>query len=93
MDKLKVVEDFISKEDADFFIDWIDKNYSDTSMFRHRIGVAFNKGLAVRAVFPDEKPATMFKEIEEAKACGIEIVIMALARLNSNSKTYAHSCA
>jgi hypothetical protein len=27
--------------------------------------VAFNKGLAVRAVFPDEKPATLFKDIED----------------------------
>lgn len=65
MDKLKRVEDFISKEDADFFIDWIDTNGIDTDKFRHRVGIAFNKGLAIRAVFPDEKPATMFKDIEE----------------------------
>ena len=65
MDKLKRVEDFISKEDADFFIDWIDINGTDKDKFRHRVGVAFGKGLAIRAVFPDEKPATMFKDIEE----------------------------
>jgi hypothetical protein len=65
MDKLKIVEDFISEEDAKFFINWIDQNGSDETKFRHRVGVAFKKGLAIRAVFPDEKPATMFKDIEE----------------------------
>jgi hypothetical protein len=64
MDKLKMIKDFISEEDAKFFINWIDENSSDKSKFRHRIGIAFNKGLAVRAVFPDEKPATLFKDIE-----------------------------
>lgn len=65
MDKLKIVKNFIDKEDSDFFINWIDNNALDESKFRHRIGIAFNKGLAVRAVFPDEKPATRFKDIEE----------------------------
>jgi hypothetical protein len=65
MDNLKIIKEFIDKEDTNFFINWIDENASDTSRFRHRIGVAFNKGLAVRAVFPDEKPATLFKDIED----------------------------
>jgi hypothetical protein len=65
MDKLKTIEGFIEKEDIDFFINWIDENYEDTTKFRQRLGVAFNKGLASRAVFPDEKPATLFKDIEE----------------------------
>ena len=33
-------------------------------MFRKRIGVAHGEGAAYRAVFPDEKPATLFKDLE-----------------------------
>jgi hypothetical protein len=65
MDKLKLVNDFINEEDRAFFMNWIDENALDESKFRRRTGVAFNKGIAARAVFPDEKPATLFKDIEE----------------------------
>ena len=61
---LKVFNNFISQEDIDFLINWIDNNADDQTKFRHRVGIAFSKGLAVRAVFPDEKPATLFKDLE-----------------------------
>lgn len=65
MPELKVFNDFIEKKDIDFLIKWIDENAHDEQKFRHRVGVAFNKGLAVRAIFPDEKPPFLFKELED----------------------------
>jgi hypothetical protein len=65
MDKVKLVNNFMTQEDCNFFIKWIDENQNDQSKFRHRVGVAFNKGLAVRAIFPDEKPPVIFKDIED----------------------------
>ncbi len=65
MNDVKIINNFIDEEDIIFFTNYIDKNYLDTEKFRHRTGVAFGKGLAARAVFPDEKPASMFKELEE----------------------------
>jgi hypothetical protein len=65
MDSVKLVNDFMNEEDRNFFISWINDNADDESKFRHRIGVAFNKGLAVRAIFPDEKAPSLFKDIEE----------------------------
>lgn len=65
MDDVKIVNNFISKEDIDVFTKYIDDNWQDENKFRHRVGLAFNKGLALRAVFPDEKPASLFKELEE----------------------------
>lgn len=64
MDDVKIVNNFISKEDIKTFTKYIDDNWQDQNLFRHRVGLAFNKGLAVRAVFPDEKPASLFKELE-----------------------------
>lgn len=64
MDDVKIVNNFISKEDIDVFTKYIDNNWQNETLFRHRVGLAFNKGLAVRAVFPDEKPASLFKELE-----------------------------
>lgn len=64
MNDVKIINNFISKEDISFLTDYLDNNYLDQNKFRHRVGVAFNKGLAARAVFPDEKPASMFKELE-----------------------------
>lgn len=61
---VKVINNFIEKQDIDFFTNYIDENYLDESKFRHRVGLAFNKGLAARAVFPDEKPASLFKELK-----------------------------
>jgi hypothetical protein len=65
MDDVKIINNFISKEDIDIFRKYIDNNWEDQTLFRHRVGLAFNKGLAVRAVFPDEKPASLFKELED----------------------------
>ena len=65
MDDVKIVNNFISKEDIETFTKYIDKNWQNQDLFRHRVGVAFNKGLALRAIFPDEKPASLFKELEE----------------------------
>lgn len=62
--KLKVFHDFVSKEDIDFFMKWIDDNAHDLEKFRHRVGYAFNSGLAVRALFPDERPPNLFKDLE-----------------------------
>lgn len=65
MDDVKIVNNFISKEDIETFTKYIDDNWENQDLFRHRVGLAFNKGLALRAVFPDEKPASLFKELEE----------------------------
>lgn len=65
MDDVKIVNNFISKEDINTFTKYIDNNWEDQNLFRHRVGLAFNKGLAVRAVFPDEKPPSLFKELED----------------------------
>ena len=65
LDKIKVVDNFIDEVDSKYFIDYIDKNFKDETRFRHRVGVAYNKGLAVRAVFPDEKPASLYKDLEQ----------------------------
>lgn len=62
---VNIINNFISKEDATFFINYIDQNCHDEILFRKRVGVAYNKGLAFRAVFPDEKPPTLFKNIEK----------------------------
>ena len=65
MDDVKIINNFISKEDIETFTKYIDDNWQNQDLFRHRVGLAFNKGLALRAVFPDEKPASLFKELEE----------------------------
>lgn len=62
---IKVFNNFISKEDSKFLINWTDANAEDQKKFRHRTGVAYNKGLAVRCAFPDEKPPFWFKELKE----------------------------
>ncbi len=64
MKDFKIVNNFISEDDSLFMIDWIDKNAEDKSKFRHRVGLALNKGLAVRSIFPDEKPPSLFKDLE-----------------------------
>lgn len=64
MDKIKIINNFIEEEDAIFLIDWIDKNSHKDNLFRKRIGVAFNEGIALRAVFPDEKAPNLFKDLE-----------------------------
>lgn len=55
---------FIDKEDCDFMISWIDKNCYNKDLFSTRVGIAYNEGQAFRAVFPDAKPATLFKELK-----------------------------
>ena len=65
MDDVKIVNNFISKKDIEIFTKYIDDNWQNQDLFRHRVGLAFNKGLALRAIFPDEKPASLFKELEE----------------------------
>lgn len=59
-----ILNNFISDQNAKFFINYIDKNCDNEILFRKRIGVAYGKGTAYRAVFPDEKPAKLYKEIE-----------------------------
>lgn len=61
---IKIINNFISQKDAKFFIDYTNNNFENENLFRKRVGVAYGKGLAYRAVFPDEKPATLYKEIE-----------------------------
>lgn len=63
MDNVKIINNFISEEDISFFRKYIDENGSDKKRFRHRVGLAFDKGLAIRAVFPDEKPPSLYKDI------------------------------
>ena len=71
MPSLKLFNNFIEKQDIDFLIKWIDNNCHDQKKFRHRVGIAFDKGLAVRAIFPDEKPPSMFKDLEcDSYVCG-----------------------
>lgn len=62
--ELKIFNNFVDEDDINFLINWIDANCNDQTKFRHRVGVAFKKGLAVRAVFPDEKPPSLFKDLE-----------------------------
>lgn len=62
---VKIFNNFINQEDINFLINWIDSNADNQDKFRHRVGLAFNKGLAVRAVFPDEKPPSLFKDLED----------------------------
>jgi hypothetical protein len=64
MDDVKIINNFVSKEDLDFFTKYIDNNWEDTTKFRQRVGMAMNKGIAARAIFPDEKPASLFKDLE-----------------------------
>jgi len=65
MENIKIFNNFIEKEDCEFIINWIDKNADDKLRFKHRVGVAKNKGLAVRAIFPDERPPSLYKDIEK----------------------------
>jgi len=65
INQVTIINNFISDEDAKFFIDYTNSNCENENLFRKRIGVAYGKGLAYRAVFPDEKPATLYKEIED----------------------------
>jgi hypothetical protein len=65
MDDVKIINNFVSKEDLDFFTKYIDDNWEDKTKFRQRVGMANNKGVAARAIFPDEKPASLFKDLEE----------------------------
>lgn len=64
MDDVKIIKNFVDEKDIVFLTQYINNNYMNTDKFKHRTGVAFNKGLAARAIFPDEKPASMFKELE-----------------------------
>lgn len=65
MDDVKIVNNFISNEDIKTFTKYIDDNWQNDILFRRRIGLALNKGVASRASFPDEKPATLFKDLED----------------------------
>jgi hypothetical protein len=64
MDDVKIINNFVSEEDINFLIKYIDENWEDQTKFRHRVGLANNKGIAVRAIFPDEKPASLFKDLQ-----------------------------
>lgn len=62
---ITIINNFIPEKDAKFFIDYANSNCENENLFRKRVGVAYGKGLAYRAVFPDEKPAILYKEIED----------------------------
>ena len=64
MKDIKLINNFISKEDSLFLIDWIDNNSHDDLKFKSRVGIAANKGWASRAIFPDQKPPSLFKDLE-----------------------------
>lgn len=64
MENVYIIDNFISKDDSKFLIDYIDKNSNDADRFRQNVGIAFDKGLATRAIFPDEKPPVLFKDLE-----------------------------
>ena len=64
MKDIKLINNFISKEDSLFLIDWIDRNSHDDLKFKSRVGIASNKGWASRAIFPDQKPPSLFKDLE-----------------------------
>lgn len=64
MDDVKIINNFVEEKDIIFLTEYINNNYMNKEKFKHKIGAALNKGLAARAIFPDEKPASMFKELE-----------------------------
>jgi len=86
---LKIFNNFIDKQDIDFLINWIDLNADNQNLFRHRVGVAFNKGLAVRAAFPDEKPPVMFKDLDQViTRCAKKFMELQHEHLNDGKKHY-----
>jgi len=78
MDDVKIINNFVLQNDLDVFTKYIDDNWQDETKFRHRVGLANNSGIAARAIFPDERPATLFKDLEEI--------------INKYSKNFIDSC-
>jgi hypothetical protein len=89
MPSVKILNNFIDQTDIDFLINWIDINAHDENKFRHRVGLAFNKGLAVRAVFPDERPPNIFKDLEDViTRCADKFLQIQDEHLNDGKKHY-----
>lgn len=82
-----IINNFISDHDIKFFIDYIDKNCKNENLFRKRIGVAYGKGVAYRAIFPDEKPATLYKEIENKISFYSDLFLKEIKKI-TNTKNY-----
>ena len=55
MPDIKVIPNFVSPEDIQKLISYIDKNCENGDLFRKNIGVAHSEGLAYRSIFPAEK--------------------------------------
>ncbi len=86
---VKLFSNFISDDEINYLISWIDVNSEDINKFRHRVGVAFNKGLAVRCAFPDEKPPSMFKDIENIiNKCSKKFMLLQKKYMNDNKTHY-----
>lgn len=87
-ENVHIVNNFITEKDADFFINYIDKNCDNELLFRKRIGVAHKKGLAFRAVFPDEKPPTRFKNIEKEITKYANLFINEIEKISLNKNYF-----
>lgn len=59
MPNIKVIPNFVSPEDVQTLISYIDQNCEDPNIFRKQTGRAHNEGLAYRSIFPIEKSHTV----------------------------------
>jgi predicted 2-oxoglutarate/Fe(II)-dependent dioxygenase YbiX len=55
MPNIKVVPNFVSAEDVQTLIAYIDANCENEDLFRKNVGIANNEGFAYRSIFPMEK--------------------------------------
>jgi|DEB19_MinimDraft_3_1074340.scaffolds.fasta_scaffold17644_2 hypothetical protein len=62
MADIKVIKNFISDDDSNFIISYIDNNCEDVNVFRSQQGVAWKEGTAYRSIFPLEKPYEVHSE-------------------------------
>jgi len=83
-----IINNFINEKDISFFINYIDNNCDNENLFRKRVGVAYNKGMAFRAVFPDEKPPYLYKEIEKAINKYSKLFINEIDKISKNKNFF-----
>jgi hypothetical protein len=55
MPNIKVVPNFVSPEDIQSLVAYIDANCENEDLFRKNVGIANNEGFAYRSIFPMEK--------------------------------------
>ncbi len=55
MPNIKVIPNFVSPEDVQTLVAYIDDNCENEELFRKNIGIASNEGFAYRSIFPMEK--------------------------------------